>query len=108
MCVGGLPAYRRRVASWRSTWWSDLGQFAKDAARADDERLLDMYRWAVDHESRSGARGPGHNPKSRTLFNSMTRVAAVEIERRGLAYWRRWPSHEQAIEPFDPRLGATP
>jgi hypothetical protein len=84
--MGGLPAYRCQVASWRSTWWSDLSQFAKDAARADDERLLDMYRWAVDQEGHSEARGPGRNPKSRRLFNSMTRVAATELERRGLAY----------------------
>lgn len=83
---GGLTAYRCQVALWRSTWWSDVGQFAKDAARADDDRLLDMYRWARDHESQSDARGSGRNPRSRRLFNSMTRAAADELERRGLAY----------------------
>jgi hypothetical protein len=66
--------------------WSDVDLFAGDAGRADDERLLEMYRWAVDHERQSNAQGSGRNPKARKMFNTMSRAAAEELERRGLTF----------------------
>jgi hypothetical protein len=78
--------YRRRMASSRGTWWTDAEKFAADARRADDDRLRQMLAWASGKEDASDAPGTGRSPKGRRLFGSMARIAAGEMERRGLTW----------------------
>ncbi len=66
-------------------WWSDLGKFEADAARADENTLRGMLRWAAEHEQSADQRGTGRNPKARRMFRQFRKVAEVELNRRGLA-----------------------
>lgn len=66
-------------------WWSDLGRFEAEAARADEPSLRVMLRWAIEHEQSADRPGTGRNPKARHMFRQFRKAAEVELDRRGLA-----------------------
>lgn len=85
----GAPAssarrtYPRLVAR---LWWSDVATFTHDLRSADDDRLLEMHRWARQREEESDRRGSGRNPKARRMFRQMRSAAEERLDDRGLLW----------------------